>query len=62
MTVMDLMSLQILSRSYLDREGEVGEVAGKIASEYLYVLKLERVLLEGVIVRNIDCLGLWCDL
>ena len=58
---MDLMSLQMLSRSDFDREGEVGEVVGKIASDYLYVLDLERVLLEGDIVRNIDYLGLLCD-
>ena len=52
----------MLLRSDFDREGEVGEVEWKIASDSLYVLELERVLLEGLIVRNIYWLGLACGL
>ena len=52
----------MLSRSYFDREGEVLEVSETIASDSLYVLDLECVFLEGVIVRNINWLGLLCDL
>ena len=52
----------MLSRSYFDREGEVGEVVGTIASDYLYVLELGYVFLEGDIVRSIDWLGLLCYL
>ena len=40
-------------------EGEVGEVAGKIASDYLFALDLEHVFLKGVIVMNIYWLGLF---
>ena len=43
-------------------EGEVREAVGTIPSVSLYVLDLERVLLEGEIVRNIYWLGLLCDL
>ena len=46
------------SKSDFGRDGEVGEVAEKIASDSLYVMDLDRVFLEGVIVRNIDWLGL----
>ena len=52
----------MLSRSYFDREGEAVEVLGTIDSVYLDAVYLERVLLEGEIVRNIDWLGLLCDL
>ena len=38
------------------------EVAGAIDIDYLYVLELECVFLEGVIVSNIYWLGLLCDL
>ena len=62
MAVMALMSFLMSSISDLYREGEVGEVAGTIASDYLYFLKMERVLLEGFIMRNIYWLVLLCDL
>ena len=62
MAVTDLMSLLMLSRSDFDMEGEVGELSGKIAYDSLYVLELESVFLEEVIVRNIYWLGLLCDL
>ena len=62
MAVTDLMSLLMLSRSDFDMEGEVGELSGKIAYDSLYVLVLESVFLEEVIVRNIYWLGLLCDL
>ena len=52
----------MLPRSDFDREGEVVEVAGKIASDSLYALDLDRVLLDGVMVSNIDWLGLLCAL
>ena len=52
----------MLSRSDFYREDKVGEVVRKIASDYLYVLKLESVFLEGFLVRNIYWLGLLCDL
>ena len=43
----------IWSRSDFDRDGEVGEIEGKIASDVFYVMELEHVLLEGFIVSNI---------
>ena len=49
-------------RSDFDMECEVGEVAGTIASDHLYVLELERVFLEVVILSNIYWLRLLCDL
>ena len=52
----------MLSRSYFDSEGEVGEVVGTIASVCLYVLDMDSLLLEGDIVRNVYWLGLLCDL
>ena len=52
----------MFSRLDFDREAEVGEVAGKIASGSLYVLELDSVLLEVLIVSNIHWLGLLCDL
>ena len=52
----------MLSRTNFDRGGDLGEVVWTIASDSLYVLELERVLLEGVIVRLIDWLGLFCYL
>ena len=42
-------------------KGEVGELVGTIASESLYVMELERVFPEVVIVRNIYWLILLCD-
>ena len=48
----------MLSRTDFDIEGEVGEVLGKIASDYWYEMDLGRVFLEGVIVRKIDWLVL----
>ena len=56
------MSLRIFLRADLDSECEVGELVGTIGSDSLYVMELELVLLEGVIVRNIYWLGLLCDL
>ena len=50
------------SKSDFGRDSEVGEVAGTIASDSLYVMDLDRVFLEGVIVMNIYWLGLLCDL
>ena len=52
----------MLSRSYFDSEVEVGEVVGTIASVYFYSVDLDHVFLEGYIVRNIDWLGVLCDL
>ena len=52
----------MLSRLSFDSEGGVGEVAGTIASGYLYVLELDSVLLEVLIVSNIHWFGLLCDL
>ena len=48
------------SNSDFGRDGDVGEVAGTIASDYLYVMELDRVFLEGVIVRSIYWLVLLC--
>ena len=50
------------SKSDFGRDGEVGEVSGTISSESLYVMDMDRVLLEGFIVRNIYWLGFLCDL
>ena len=44
----------MLSRTNVYSEGKLGEVVGTKASEYLYVMDLECVFMEGVIVRNID--------
>ena len=52
----------MLLRSDFDRDSELGKVAGTIASYSLYVMELERVFLEGFIVRNEYSLGLLCDL
>ena len=52
----------MLSRSYFDREAEVGEIVGTISIVFFYVLDMGCVFLEGVIMRNIYWLGLLRDL
>ena len=52
----------MLLRSYFDSEVEVGEVVGTIASFYLDTVYLDRVFLEGDIVRNMYWLVLLCYL
>ena len=52
----------MLLRSDFDREGEVGELVGTIASVYLEAVDPDSVFVEGEIVRNIDWLGLLFDL
>ena len=52
----------MFSRSYFDREVEVGDVVLTTASDALYVLELYHVLLEVFYVRNIYWVGLLCDL
>ena len=59
---MVFVSEWMLLRSDFDRDSELGKVAGTIASYSLYVMELERVFLEGFIVRNEYSLGLLCDL
>ena len=46
------------SNSDFGRDDELGDLAGKIASDCLHVMDLYCVFLEGVIVRNIYWLGL----
>ena len=50
----------MLLRTDFYGEGEAGEVLGTIASDYFYVIDLERVFLERVIVRNTYWLVLLC--
>ena len=55
---MALIPLLMFLRSYFDGEVEVVEVVVIIASICLDAVELERVLLEGDIVRDIYWLGL----
>ena len=52
----------MLLKSNFHKEGEVGELVCKIESVSLEDVDPKGLFVEGGIVRNIELLGLFCDL